>query len=696
MSLRRSVRRWKYRHSVGALGLPVRPARRGDGPIGPVTSITPPTPTKNSSERTGAHVGIRLSVTIFVVVSLFSVLLVRLWSLQLVEGPQLNSVARSEIYQSVDVPAPRGEILTRDGMVLAGDFSKWQVMLARGEQTEHPQVISRLASYLGTTTKAIDDALASNTNSRYAPIPLPPTVAQVTQAEVLYIEQNPEVFPGVTVTQSSERSYPQSGLASQEVGYVQQITAPEYQALQSKGYGVADLVGQTGFEAQYESYLRGTPGTDKYEVDRLGVPLAEVHTTAPQAGDSLVLNMDGALESTLTTALSKQITALRYGSAPVPAPWGAAVVLNADTGAVLAMVSYPGYNDNLWVPYMSDKAYASLNPPGCASGNPNVGCPLLNYAVAGLQPPGSTFKLATATAALDDGLINAYSSYDDTGTFTVGNPPESFHDSDNEALGEVNVTSALSKSSDVFFYNLGWQFFLDQARFGKTPIQNVAHLYGLGSSSAIDLPGADIGQIDSQALRLAQHAEAPKAFPNTTYFGGDNIEMAFGQGETLVTPLELAEAYGTFANGGTRYAPEMAAAIVDPISGKVVKTIAPKVEAKVSLPASTRAPMLAGFEGAVQQSTGTAYAAFQGFNFSNFNVAGKTGTATTCLNDVSCQPTSWFVSFGGPSSQKPKYVVAVEIDQGGFGASASAPVARQVFNYLEKHPVGGVQLPKGQ
>ncbi|HVB04876.1 MAG TPA: penicillin-binding transpeptidase domain-containing protein [Acidimicrobiales bacterium] len=701
MSFRRSLRRWRYRHSESALGLPVRAVRRSDDIVGPVTAITPPAPTRTASDRTGARVGLRLSVTAFVVVSLFSVLLVRLWSLQLVQGAQLNSVARAYTTATVEVPAPRGQILTRDGVCLACDEAFNEIVLAQGEEKQHPEVIARLAHLLGLSVKSIDTQLASERYANAAPVPLPVSPTQVTAQDVLYIKQYPQTFPGVTVTVGYQRTYPQHALASQVLGYLGAIpnsTPLEQQqlkALEAKGYSIDDIIGESGLEAQYESALRGKPGVDTFEVDASGNSIGAPTETTPVAGDQVVLNMDAALERTLTDDLNRQVGKL--GS-----PWGAAVVLNVNNGAVLAMTSAPGYDNNVWgsvvgvngVPGISTAEYNRLNPPGCASGNPNVSCPLLDYAVSGLQPPGSTFKLATATAAMNVGLINANSYYDDTGSFTIGNPPTTFHDSDNEALGEVNVTSALSESSDVFFYNLGAEFWVDRARYGQTPIQKTASAYGLGAASGIDLPGTSVGQLESPALLIQQHHEAPAAFPNPTYFEGYNIELAFGQGETLVTPLQLAEAYSTFANGGTRYAPELAAAIVSP-HGQLVKRIAPKVMSRVDLPPSTRQPMLDGFRGAVQNARGTAYAAFSGFDFSKWDVAGKTGTATTCAGDVSCQPTSWFVAFMGPQGGKPQYAVAVEIDQGGFGAAASAPVARQVLSYLAQHPLPPVSLPSG-
>jgi penicillin-binding protein 2 len=216
-------------------------------------------------------------------------------------------------------------------------------------------------------------------------------------------------------------------------------------------------------------------------------------------------------------------------------------------------------------------------------------------------------------------------------------------------------------------------------------VEDVAAEYGYGQPTGIDLPEQSLARVDSPKERIKLHAENPVAFPYDNWTTGDNLEMAFGQGETIITPLEQAVAYATFANGGTRYAPEVAAGVVSP-TGKVVKRFAPRVTGHVSLPPEVDQPILSGLEGAISDSDGTAYLAFQGFPLSTFQLAGKTGTAS--VNGE--EPTSWFVAFG--PEPDPRYVVAVVIDQGGYGADAAAPVVRKVFDYLVGHPVGPVKI----
>jgi penicillin-binding protein 2 len=234
----------------------------------------------------------------------------------------------------------------------------------------------------------------------------------------------------------------------------------------------------------------------------------------------------------------------------------------------------------------------------------------------------------------------------------------------------------LTVSSDSFFYNLGDLFYNARGSLGETAIQNEANAYGEGTITGIDLPGEAQGRVDSQATRQKLHQEAPAAFPNTSWYTGDNIEMAFGQGATVLTPIEQAVSYATFANGGTRYAPQLASEIVDPLTGKVIKKLAPQVTGHVAISPTNYSAILQGLEGAVSNPQGTAYADFTGFPAA-WNLAGKTGTAS---NQANQEPNSWFVAFG--PNPNPQYLVLAVIGQGGYGASAAAPLVRTIFNYI--------------
>jgi penicillin-binding protein 2 len=348
------------------------------------------------------------------------------------------------------------------------------------------------------------------------------------------------------------------------------------------------------------------------------------------------------------------------------------------------MSSYPSYNLSSFVNGLSETTFKQLLTVGAFN----------NYAIQGLYTPGSTFKMITATAQMQTGVLSPNVLINDTGSYKVpgcrSNPRGCvFHDDETTGNGEVNLPLALTKSSDYYFYNLGYLFWSQQAKYGQTPIQNVAQKYGLDQYTDIDLPDEVEGRVDSPTVRKELHAEAPKAFPNVSWYTGDNIEMAFGQGTTALTPLALANAYATFANGGKRYVPEVAAAIVN-AHGQTILRYRPRVAGHVNLPPSIRNPILQGLEGVVESPEGTAYSTFHSiinFSLASFPIAGKTGTASVVLHQ---EPNSWFVGFGPVGH--PKYVVLCVIAQGGYGADAAAPVVAETFNYLVAHPIGPVKL----
>ena len=658
---------------------------------------------------------VRLGLIGLMVGCLFAAMFVRLWYLQVLESPQLAAAATSNQVRPVTEAAPRGLILDRNGAVIVGDQTVVAITVARsvipqlgcgssptvgadglisyegGTPPKHqtvamPAVIPRLAGLLGVQAQSLVQTVSDCRYSPYEPVPV---ATNVDISKVVYLREHQADFPGVAVQELSQRFYPAGTAAAQVLGYVGAINSNQLSRLKSKGYQQGDLIGQSGVESAYESWLRGQPGVTNLEVNAGGKVIGTLNETPPQPGDDVQLSIDLNLQKEVDTDLANEIKTLHNQRDPqtgnyYPAPSGAAVVLDPTSGEVLAMSSFPTYDPSVWVGGISASAYAQLAPS-----DPSKPDALLNRAVSGVYTPGSTFKLVTATAALDDGLINSGYYYDDTGSFTIRNCTAgcTFHNNESEALGSINAQMALTASDDVFFYNLGYLFYENQSRFGPQPIQDVAKDYGMGQPTDFDLGGgAGATRVDSPAERLKLHQEAPAAFPNYQWYAGDNIEMAFGQGATVISPLQLADAYATFANGGTLYAPHVGAQVDTP-TGKVVKSFDPKVLNHVNLTPSTRQTILAGLEGVVSDSRGTAYGTFEGFPDSSFPVAAKTGTATT----NKAEPNALFVSFAPANA--PKYLVMVVIDQAGYGASGAAPVAREVLQYLYKHPIGPVTAP---
>ncbi len=622
---------------------------------------------------------------------LFLLLVARLYVLQIKDHKQSVAQVDSLSLHVATIPASRGLILDRNGTPLVNNVTTVEIRLSRAEATLNPKIEGTLASLTGQSVNQIASDLANQAYSPYQPAPI---LANAPANIVEFIKLHASEFPGVSVLDVSQRSYPLGGnVGSQVLGYVGPITSNEIKAHPGAGYQTDSTIGQSGIESFYEQYLRGHDGTSTIEVNANGSVLGTLHTTQPRVGDSVVLNIDAGLQKALDGILKSDVLHDRTVPDPrsglLPAAInGAAVVMDVNNGAVLAMSSYPSYNLSSFVNGLSDAQFHHLLAVGAFN----------NYAIQGLYTPGSTFKLITATADMQTGILSPNVLIDDTGQFKVpgchSNPKGCvFHDDETTGNGYVNLPLALTKSSDYYFYNLGYLFWSQQAKYGQTPIQNVAHEYGLDQYTNIDLPNEVVGRVDSPQVRKALHAAAPKAFPYVSWYTGDNIEMAFGQGTTALTPIALANAYATFANGGTRYAPEVAAAIIN-AHGKTVIHYGPRVLGHVSLPPRVRNPILAGLEGVVMSPEGTAYAPFHSiinFSLTSFPIAGKTGTASN--GGVSKEPNSWFVGFG-PTTH-PKYVVLCVIEEGGYGADAAAPVVAETFNYLVAHPIGPVKL-KGQ
>ncbi len=637
--------------------------------------------------------GVRLRVTGLVVGGLFAVLGLRLWTLQVLEAPAATQAVAANQVRVVSITPARGLILDRSGNPLVDNTTVEQVTLSRVAAQQHPPVIGRLAALIGETPAQVTAALA---NQRYSPYKPVPVLSPAPLATVVYLDEHASEFPGVSTVSTTERSYPQVEAAgypggnaagypaAHALGYVGTINAAELKAEKGQGYQQGDAFGQSGLEYQYQSVLRGVAGEKELSVDSTGQVVGTLKTVPAQPGDNLVTNIDLGLQQTVDADLAKQIMSMRGTIDPttgrrIAALNGAAVVMNPQNGHVYAISSYPSYNPNIWVGGISQANYNALTATGAQN----------NYAIDGLYTPGSTFKLNTATAAMSTGLWNATKLYDDTGLFTIPNciGKCSFHSAGHVALGPIDMSTAITASDDVFFYNLGYQFYMNPQAYGPDPIQQAAAAYGLGRPTGIDLPGEASGQVDSPALRKELHKLSPTGYPNSGWYVGDNLQLAFGQGLTQVTPVQQAVAYATFANGGTRYAPEIARAIVSP-SGKVIRQIAPKVTGHVNLPPSVRDPLLTGFEGVITQyPLGTGSQAFLGWPEATFPVAGKTGTASI----TGKEPISWFVAWGPVPN--PRYVVVAVIDQAGYGATGAAPVVREIYNYLLAHPVGSAPVP---
>jgi penicillin-binding protein 2 len=343
------------------------------------------------------------------------------------------------------------------------------------------------------------------------------------------------------------------------------------------------------------------------------------------------------------------------------------------------MASFPTYDPSEFVNGISVARFQQLQDPASSY-------PLNNRAIQGEYAPGSTFKMVTSLAALGREVIAPGSTINDTGSFSVGNPPTVFRNAFGLSHGPVNLNKALTVSSDVYFYQLGEK--LDTPR-KPYPIQDMARSLGFGKETGIELPFEATGRVPDPDVKKRLHDANPDAFPEGTWYTGDSINLSVGQGDLVVTPMQLTNAYAAFANGGTVWAPRLGGAVRDPVRNASVP-IEPHQIAKAELRPADREAVLQGLAGVVASTDGTAAPVFVGFPLNTFQVAGKTGTAEVAGK----QETALFVGFG--PIEAPRYVVTAVLEEAGLGSQAAAPVVRQIFDGLTGNPLRPITRGTGR
>jgi penicillin-binding protein 2 len=639
---------------------------------------------------------LRLGVVGIVAISLFAALLTRLWYLQVLSAPEFRSQAVANSIRVVPEAAPRGRILDRDGRVLVDNRASNVVAVDRAKfatevglstwsvegwkalpEAKRTKALEPLSAVLAEPIDVLERRLLDQQTSPYTPIPVD---TDVTEDKMVRLLEHSDDFPSVVARRTAVRSYPLGNLAPHILGYVGQASEKDI-VQRSSELQLGDDVGKAGVEYAYDRELRGTPGEERIEVDAQGKPIRVVSRKAPVQGHDIVLSINADVQRLAEESLKQGLDSARGqpfedDGRPLKADAGAAVVLDTQ-GAVIALASYPTFD----LPALADGISVE---EGKQLFDDEAGAPFVNRATEGQYAPGSTWKLVTADAALRTGLISGASTIDDNGRYRIGGDCTSGCDLRNAGStpwGRVNVTRALSVSSDVFFYDLGAKFWFQRDRYGEDAIQKQAEQYGFGQTSGIALPGEDPGLLLTPELKRKLAAENDRRVDGPDWYAGLNTNLAIGQGTMFVTPIQIANAYATFANGGDRYQPNIVLRI-ERQDRTVVRTIAARKANHVDLPPALRDPILAGLRGAITDPKGTAHNAFLGFPAA-WPIAGKTGTAQVPPK----QDTALFVGFG-PVAQ-PQYAVAVVMEQSGFGASAAAPVARRLFGQLSGLEQGG-------
>ena len=646
---------------------------------------------------------LRLTIVGVVVVSLFAALLTRLWYLQVLDAPSFVEAAKRNEVRILCEPAPRGRIRDRNGEVVVDNELTTAVTVSKKTVAERPETLPRLSALLGAAEHPVEGLQKRLDDPRYSNLKPVPVAFGVPSEKVIFMKENALTFPGVDVVPLASRRYPLGKLASHVVGTVGPITKRELDRLRAekapasgpvdpveecRDYKENDEIGKTGVEASFDGELRGRPGVVALEVDRRNKVLAERRLAEPVQGDDVWLTIDSKLQATAEESLKLGLSRARErrftNEDPrfLRAPGGSAVVVDVTDGAVLAMASAPDFTPADFVGGISTVAFQAYND------DPDK--PLTNRAIQGLYPPASTFKLPSSVAGLVKGVIpSADTRYLDTGVYRIPSPCSGkcdFQNPKKKSNGRVNLREALVVSSDTYFYDVGARFWIGRNTYGQTAIQDTARQFGLGQRTGIRLASEAEGRVSDPEVRKRLNQRSPKAFPDPKWFIGDNVITAIGQGETVVTPLQLAMEYATFANGGTLYQARIAGRVTTPgdPTGAAGIQLGPVTRSTIPLPPELRDPIHQGLRGAVSSSYGTASPAFAGY--SGIPVAGKTGTAQQPAPQMD---TAIFASYG--PADAPRYAMAVVLEEGGFGGTTAAPVSRRLWEHLSGKPPSEVR-----
>ena len=569
----------------------------------------------------------------WIVVGIFVVLVCRLVYLQIFAGEYYHSLAEGNRLRAIPIAAMRGIMYDRNGQILVGSRPSFMVTYVPPDKEGMAESeIKELSRLLNVPEETLQEKLKKITHS-YVPTIL---ATDLTQDVVTKIEERRNELPGISVDVQPIRYYPYNEMAAQIFGYVGQIDEEDAKRLEGQeGVSSITQIGRAGLEAYYDDLLRGKDGGRQVEVDAAGSPVAEMERKNPVAGHNMHLTLDLNLQQAAERAMDKQV-ASGMGTHGI-----AVVAVDPNTGAVLSMASRPAYNPNWFTRGITAAEWAQIND--------NPYHPMENRAIAGEYPPGSTFKLITGSAALELKKVTPDELIFDSGRHWLVD----MRNAGGEALGWINFTEALAKSDNVYFYEMG-------RRVGIDKLAEYAAMFGMGKKTGIALRGEASGLIASEEYKK-------KTFEQDWYLG-DTFNSAIGQGFQLVTPLQAAMIVSEVANGGIQYRPFLVSRI-DNLDGTPYKIFAPEQVGTLAVSKSTLDLVREGMRNVAEES-GTA-----GYLFSDFpiQVAGKTGTA----ENFGGQDHGWFVAYA--PFDHPRIVIAVLVEQGGYGSSAAGPIVKEML-----------------
>ena len=648
----------------------------------------PPDPRVSQPYLLTPKMALRVAIMGAVVLVAFGVLFLRLWSLEVLAATKYRSQAQNNQVRQIALEAPRGPILDSRGRRLVVNTVSnavlvWPADLPKGKALDGE--IWQLAKVLQKRPREIKAQLAAHKND--GPIATTPVTLQVgiTPDQAAYIYEHSAQFTGVEIKPTYLRYYNSQGLLAQTLGYVGRITPDEYKALRKlkvgglQKYQLDDRIGQAGVEASFDQYLHGVPGTAQVTVDSSGRPTSQLRQTkAPQPGNAVRLTIDVKLQRAAENALDYGIKLARGTKDGWAADGGAIVAMDPNTGAILALASNPTYKPRVWVYPTANGLKPLLNQKAAEAAN----YPVLNRAIDVTYPPGSTWKPVTALAALEQRVIGPYDPLLCSATYSppnpFGGPLQVFHNWNPNVSNYINMPTALMESCDTYFYQLGYDFFNLPADQGQ-PLQAWAEKVGFGKRTGIDIGPEASGLVPTIKWRKQTFHTAI----DRTWKPGDSIQLAIGQKDVSVTPIQLARFYSLVANGGKLVTPYVVQDVEAPSSGgkgpaTVLQPLAPPLPKSSGVDPSYLQVIRDGLYQATHDPLGTSSSTFAHFAIP---VAGKTGTAekVVTLNGYPPQTLNQSLWCGWGPYDHPTIVVCAVIENGGHGGTAAAPAAAQVL-----------------
>ena len=572
-----------------------------------------------------------------VLVITMTVLLIRLWDLQIMRGAEMRKLSEQNRIRVKKIVAPRGIIYDRMGKVLADTRPSFNIYLTPEDIKDFTQTVDGLAQLLACDREEVIEKMKAASG-------MPPSFpikikSDIPMDEVARVEAHRVYIPGVSIQIEPKRNYPYAASFAHVIGYVSEVSDEELKDKKKyKDYSPGDYIGKYGLERTYENELRGVDGEKRVEVDAIGREVRTLDVVDPIAGNSLHLNIDLDLQLSADKALETKK--------------GAAVALNPKTGGVLVLASRPGFDPNLFASGISKKDWQRIALDKTH--------PLQNRAIQGGYPPGSTFKILLALRALDLGLINERTTFTCGGGFAYGN--RVFKCWKKGGHGTVAVHRAIVESCDVFFYNVGLKLGVDRIHeFGTT--------VGLGRVTGVDLPNEQKGLLPSTQWKRERYKQP--------WYEGETVSVAIGQGAVWLTPIQLAQLSSFVANDGKNYKPQIVNRIVS-TEGKVLKTFEPVVNADPKIKPGVIRLVKDGMRGVVNEPGGTAGAS----RVQNVLMCGKTGTAQAGSDKVKLGDHAWFIAYA--PSEDASVAMAILVEHGLHGSSAAAPIAKGITETLFK------------